>query len=79
MKIVTDHLKLTMLTDGKGLSSCMVMRCLNLVEYNVVIEHRASKENAMADALSRNRRQCVKVVEEVRVCALLPLVLRSRK
>lgn len=49
-----DHSALTKLTDGKGLSSRVVWWYLKLVEFNVVIQYKAGKKNALVDALSRN-------------------------
>lgn len=57
----------------------MVKWSLKLAENNVSIEHRAGKEDATADALSRNPQEYVEVVEKVKVFALSSLVLRSRE
>lgn len=54
MKVVTDHSDLTKLTNGKGLPSRTDRWCLKLSLKGVDIEHRASKENAIADTLSRD-------------------------
>lgn len=64
--------------NGKGLSE-MAGWCSKLAEFNVEVEHRAGKESAVADTLSRNYEEIVEVVEGVRVCALSSLVLRSRE
>lgn len=78
VKVVTEHSVLTKLAHYKGLSSRIVRRCLNLAEFNVETEHKAGKDNAVADTLSLNPQEYVKVVEDARVRPLSSLVLLSR-
>lgn len=79
MNVATDHSVLTMLTNGKGLSSCVVHWSLKLEEYNVNIDKRHGKEIAAADALSRSPKECMEAIEKVNFCVLSSLVLRSWK
>lgn len=50
-----------------------------LSEFNADMKHRVGKENETANALFRNRQEVSEVVEEVKVCVLSSLVLRSRE
>lgn len=79
MKWVLDNSPLTKLMNHKGLSSRMVHWRLKLAEYNVNIEHSADEENAVTDVSSYNQWERIEVVEEVKVCFLSLLRLRSRR
>lgn len=65
-----DHSALMKLTHGKGLSSRMVRYYLKLAEFIVFIEHRADKENVVANKLSHNPQEGVEAAEEVKICVL---------
>ncbi|GFX44028.1 retrovirus-related Pol polyprotein from transposon 17.6 [Trichonephila clavipes] len=54
VKVITDHVALTKLTDGKNLSSRMIRWALKLSEFNIEWEHRSGVQNVVADVLSRN-------------------------
>lgn len=79
VKVVRYQSALTTLTNSKSLSSKMVRWSLKFAEYNVEIDHRAVKKSSVADTLSRNLQECTDVVEEVKVCILSSLLLRSTK
>ncbi|GFV40563.1 retrovirus-related Pol polyprotein from transposon opus [Trichonephila clavipes] len=53
-KVITDHVALTKLTNGKNLSSRMIRWALKLSEFNIEWEHRPGVQNVVADVLSRN-------------------------
>ncbi|GFU61858.1 transposon Tf2-9 polyprotein [Trichonephila clavipes] len=54
VKVITDHVALTKLTNGKNLSSRMIRWALKLSEFNIEGEHRPGVQNVVADVLSRN-------------------------
>ncbi|GFX49248.1 transposon Tf2-6 polyprotein [Trichonephila clavipes] len=54
VKVITDHVALTKLTNGKNLSSRMIRWELKLSEFNIEWEHRTGVQNVVADVLSRN-------------------------
>ncbi|GFY12917.1 retrovirus-related Pol polyprotein from transposon opus [Trichonephila clavipes] len=54
VKVITDHVALTKLTNGKNLSSRMIRWALKLSEFNIEWEHRTSVQNVVANVLSRN-------------------------
>ncbi|GFX40094.1 retrovirus-related Pol polyprotein from transposon opus [Trichonephila clavipes] len=54
VKVITDHVTLTKLTNGKNLSSRMIRWALKLSEFNIEWEHRTSVQNVVANVLSRN-------------------------
>ncbi|GFY22634.1 hypothetical protein TNCV_2178951 [Trichonephila clavipes] len=54
VKVITDHVALTKVTNGKNLSSRMIRWALKLVEFNIEWEHRPGVQNVVADVLSRN-------------------------
>ncbi|GFY00884.1 retrovirus-related Pol polyprotein from transposon opus [Trichonephila clavipes] len=55
VKVITDHVVSTKLTNGKNLSSSMITWALKLFEINIKWEHRPGFQNVAADILSRNR------------------------
>ncbi|GFW10511.1 retrovirus-related Pol polyprotein from transposon 17.6 [Trichonephila clavipes] len=54
VKVITDHEALTMLTNGKNLSSRMIRWALKLSQFNIEWEHRPGVQNVVTDVLSRN-------------------------
>ncbi|GFY30589.1 retrovirus-related Pol polyprotein from transposon opus [Trichonephila clavipes] len=54
VKVITDHVALTKLTNGKNLSSRMIRWALKLSEFNIEWEHRPGVQNVVADLLSKN-------------------------
>ncbi|GFW98463.1 retrovirus-related Pol polyprotein from transposon 17.6 [Trichonephila clavipes] len=54
VKVITDHVPLTMLTNGKNLSSRMIRWALKLSEFNIERKHLPGVQNVFADVLSRN-------------------------
>ncbi|GFX28822.1 retrovirus-related Pol polyprotein from transposon opus [Trichonephila clavipes] len=54
VKIITDHVAITKLTNGKNLSSRILRWALKLSEFNIEREHRPGIQNVVADVLSRN-------------------------
>lgn len=64
--MITDHSSLTKLTNGNCQSSTMVCWSLKFAEYNVDIEHRAGKKNAVNDAPSRNVQECLDMIKTVK-------------
>ncbi|GFX02930.1 retrovirus-related Pol polyprotein from transposon 17.6 [Trichonephila clavipes] len=54
VKVITDHVALTKLTNGKNLSSRMIRWALKLSEFNIEWEHRPGVQNVVANELSRN-------------------------
>ncbi|GFX65213.1 retrovirus-related Pol polyprotein from transposon opus [Trichonephila clavipes] len=53
VKIITDHVALTKLTNGENLSSRMIRWPLKISEFNIEWEHRPGVQNVVADVLSR--------------------------
>ncbi|GFX40292.1 hypothetical protein TNCV_4319251 [Trichonephila clavipes] len=54
VKVITDHAALTKLTKGKNLSSRRIRWALKLTEFDVEWEHRPGAQNEVANVLSRN-------------------------
>ncbi|GFX18584.1 retrovirus-related Pol polyprotein from transposon 17.6 [Trichonephila clavipes] len=54
VKVVTDHVALTKLTNGKNVSSRMIRWALKLSDFNIEWEHWPGTQNVVADVLSRN-------------------------
>lgn len=65
--MIIKHSASIKLTNSKCLSARMVLRSLKLAVYNVDIEHRARKENAVAVSLSRNPQEYMIQVQKVKV------------
>ncbi|GFW46568.1 retrovirus-related Pol polyprotein from transposon 297 [Trichonephila clavipes] len=78
VKVITDHVALTKLTNGKNLSSRMVRWVLKLSEFNIEWEHRIGVQNVVADALSRNPVGNMDG-SQISCAALRALALNSRK
>ncbi|GFV76715.1 retrovirus-related Pol polyprotein from transposon 17.6 [Trichonephila clavipes] len=78
VKVITDHVALTKLTNGKNLSSRMIRWALKLSEFNIEWEHRPGVQNVVADFLSRNP---VDSVDESQIscAALRALAINSRE
>ncbi|GFV54525.1 retrovirus-related Pol polyprotein from transposon 17.6 [Trichonephila clavipes] len=53
-QVITDHVALTKLTNGKNLPSRMIRWTLKLSEFNIEWEHRPGIQNVVTDVLSRN-------------------------
>ncbi|GFY34448.1 retrovirus-related Pol polyprotein from transposon 17.6 [Trichonephila clavipes] len=77
IKVVTDHAALTRLTHGKNLSNRMIRWALKLAEFNIEWQHRLGTQNAVADALSRNKVESI-IGEKVNCSIIKDLVLSSR-
>ncbi|GFU42724.1 retrovirus-related Pol polyprotein from transposon 17.6 [Trichonephila clavipes] len=54
VKVITDHVALTKLTNKKNLSSRMIRWALKLSEFNIEWEHRPGVQNVVVNVLSRN-------------------------
>ncbi|GFX78620.1 retrovirus-related Pol polyprotein from transposon 17.6 [Trichonephila clavipes] len=54
VKVITDHVALTKLTNAKNLSIRMIRWELKLSEFNLEWEHRPGVQNVDVDVLSRN-------------------------
>ncbi|GFS60368.1 retrovirus-related Pol polyprotein from transposon 17.6 [Trichonephila clavipes] len=54
VNVITDHVALTKLTNGKNLSSRMIRWALKLSEFNIALEHRPGVQNVVVDVLSRD-------------------------
>ncbi|GFW09106.1 retrovirus-related Pol polyprotein from transposon 412 [Trichonephila clavipes] len=54
VKVITDYMELTKLTNGKNLSSRMIRWALKLSEFNIEWEHQPGVQNVVANVLSRN-------------------------
>ncbi|GFX24874.1 retrovirus-related Pol polyprotein from transposon 17.6 [Trichonephila clavipes] len=54
VKVITDHVAFTKLTNGKNLSSRMIRWALKLSKFNIEWEYRPCVTNVVAEALSRN-------------------------
>ncbi|GFW63172.1 retrovirus-related Pol polyprotein from transposon 297 [Trichonephila clavipes] len=77
IKVITDHVALTLLTNGKNLSKRMIRWALKLAEFNKEWEHRSSTQNTVADVLSRNPIESI-IVEKIHCAIIRDLVLSSR-
>ncbi|GFY17441.1 retrovirus-related Pol polyprotein from transposon 297 [Trichonephila clavipes] len=53
VKVITDQVALTKLTNGKNLSRRMIRWALKLSEFNIEWEHRPGVQNVVADVLFR--------------------------
>lgn len=73
MELVTDHSALQWLYDYKGTNKKILRWCLEIQHYrdNMQITHRAGKDHANVDALSRNP---LPVVYAITTCTLDPCV-----
>ncbi|GFW30945.1 retrovirus-related Pol polyprotein from transposon 412 [Trichonephila clavipes] len=78
VKVITDHAALTKLTNGKNLSSRMILWALKLSEFNIEWEHRPGVQNVVADFLSRNPVDSVEG-SQISCAALRALAINSRE
>ncbi|GFS98011.1 retrovirus-related Pol polyprotein from transposon 297 [Trichonephila clavipes] len=54
VKVITDHVSLTKLTNRLNLSSRMIGRALKLSEFNIECEHRSGIQNVVTNVLPGN-------------------------
>ncbi|GFU52520.1 retrovirus-related Pol polyprotein from transposon opus [Trichonephila clavipes] len=78
IKVITDHVALTHLTNGKKLLIRMIRWALKLAEYNIEWEHRSRTQNTVADVLSRKPNECI-IGEKVQCAIIRDLILSSRE
>ncbi|GFV89424.1 retrovirus-related Pol polyprotein from transposon opus [Trichonephila clavipes] len=76
VKVITDHVALTKLTNGKNLSSRMIRWALKLSEFNIEWEHRPDTQNVVANVLSMNPEDNVEG-SQISCTALRALALRT--
>lgn len=79
IKVITDHSALTKLTTGRNLSPRLIRWALRLAEFNIEIEHREGKQNAVADGLSRIplESQMEEKEDKIQCCMITSTVLEN--
>ncbi|GFV61349.1 hypothetical protein TNCV_445651 [Trichonephila clavipes] len=77
MKVIMDHAALTHLKNGKNWSNRMIRWALNLVEFNIELEHCSGTQNTVADVLSSYPIESL-IGEKVNGAIIRVLVLSSR-